>query len=238
MVEEVDLEDFESKIRREVQKDKQREIDVAVNRAIDEDRRKRGSSRQRAPAPSESCPACPKCEGSGDFDESMCSAICDARIESCSIDEYSRVIRLLLWLESFFPAKIAEVTLILGGLAVGLLLLRGIGTLFAPPSDTRANRYMYEEREERALQDGVRYYSAQDNGSHAAPPSASRSVGGMNDVFSPRQMHASPAPINGGAHHAEEDFADSIYQSPQTITPSKRGGGVRRRTPYSQGERY
>jgi len=240
LVEEVNLDSIESKIRREVQRESEAEMSAAISRAIEEDRRKRGQ--KPVSAPSKPCPKCPPCKCDGSFDLASCSAVCAAQAESCAMDEQSIVVRLLLWLEGLFPVEFAPYILFSALLMFGTLSLRGFFGLFAQQP---RRRYMYEE--DRDMRNTIMHYSdyngtavptPANNGS--AMPAPRSSYGGADtgeNIFSPRQ---SPLPPRHDAHpRPMQDLADSIYLSPADtiITPSKRGDGVRRRSPFSP-DRY
>lgn len=242
LVEEVDLDEFESLIRREAQKDKKQEIDLAVKRAVEEER-KDANKKRPLNQPTRVCPICEPCDCSGDCNESACQAVCKARIESCSVDEHSLVIKVLLWLESFLPPAVAESMVFLVVLIFVTLLLRLFFSLILTQPDYRRARYADEEQE-RAMQNAVTYYDGSGTpASSALPPRASRSIGGgdigSDNLFSPSSA-SQGRPADGASpfRQEEENPADSIYRSPSIITPRNRGEGIRRRSPYNGGDRY
>jgi len=245
VVEEVHLVDVETKIRKEMIQDRDAEIRKAVDKAVEEDRKKRGraTSRSRTEAPSIDCPKCPKCDCSDAFDPSLCDSVCQAKIESCAINEYSLVIRFMLWLEDMFPPSLVPLIIVCLAGTFMLLMLRFVLTLlFNPQAYSRGDYYFTSEDRERQMQEAVTYYNGNNAASRydsALPPRASLSVGGEDSFFTPRAgmgpgSFASP-PVNGSGR-AQRPRVDpnDIYEYSPIITPSRRGDGVRRRSPYSR----
>jgi hypothetical protein len=250
VVEEVDLVDVEAKIREEVLQQQKAVVQKAVDRALDEDRRKRDREvvNARDRKPSTACPDCPKCVCSGKLDEAMCERVCEARITHCAIDNESFVVRAMLRLERIFPPSMVPIILSCAVVAITFLMLRWTLTLIFNPQAFRRGYYDDVERE-RAMLNAVVYHHAGNAGGDGfsaalPPPRASLSTGNGNGYFSPQSNYpvapfGSPAGRDVlGQKPPGDDFAD-IYQSPSNsiITPSKRGDGVRRRSPYSANSR-
>jgi hypothetical protein len=246
LVEEVDLASVETRIREEVLQQKKAEIQLAVDKALEAERRKgeRGARDRKTPV---QCPVCPKCDNPGISDESSCQAVCDARIQHCAIDEESVVVRVLLWLERFFPPSMVPIVLSCTVIVVSFLMLRSILTLIFNPQAYRRGYYDDVERE-RAMMKAVVYHDDGATSNNQGPrfgtspqPQVS-STGMTNGYFSPQMQYpvAQSAPFAANQYESQsgERFTE-IYQSPTNsiITPSKRGDGVRRRSPYSANSR-
>ena len=227
VVEEVDIAKIEAKIREEFLN-----VQRIKDKALEEERKLKETSAtinrdRRVPA---SCAECPKCDSSVKISEISCQEICNARIKSCAIDEKVVVVQLLIWLERSFPPSMAPFVLICTAFAIILLALRLILTLIFNPQAYQ-RRYYDDAERERALMNAVSYHhNPKGNGSSAgisyvtSPPL----TGHTNGHFSAQKMNGTDIPVSA---MRRDEFAD-IYQSP-IITPSKRGDGVRRRTPYS-----
>ena len=166
VVEEVDFEAMEAKIREEVRQAKETEIKNAVAKAIKEERKKLGTDKGRAFAAQE-CPPCPKCGESGmsrSSDPSMldmaaCEKICEHRAQQCSLREESYAMMALVWLEQYVPSTVA--LLIIGctfvfGAFLALSLIARI--LFNPSSFAGNYDYVSEQERELSLQSAVTYY--------------------------------------------------------------------------------
>jgi len=231
-----------------MQKENEAAIDIAVHRALVEDRKKRGSKpvQQIEQKP---CPKCPKCDCSGNFDMSMCENVCSAREETCTTDAESAVVQALLWLENLFPAALGPWILLFGCFLFVMLILRGLGSLASTLVAPRRNYRGYDN--DVAMRNAVRYYPDY-NGSAASPPPPATTPGAStglrgasgvaNDIFSPNHRAPTPQQQQPNQIHFEQqqqmqDLGDSIYESPSgIITPSKRVD-LRRRSPFSPQER-
>lgn len=251
VVEEVDLVVAEAKIREEVLQNQKIAIQKAVDKALEEDRRKRdsvpGSPRDRKTL--QGCPDCPTCDCSGKSDESKCLAVCDARTKECAIDNESFVVRTMIWLERMFPPTMVPIVLACAVVALTFLMLRWTLTLIFNPQAYRRGYYDDEAERERAMLKAVVYHNDGGGGdgggcgelSSALPPGASFPIGNGNGYFSSQHVapFGSPPPPPAHRQPVGEDIND-IYQSPRDsiISPSKRGDGVRFRSPpYSANSR-
>jgi hypothetical protein len=235
VVEEVDLVSVERKIREEILLQKNVEIRQAVDKALSEDRktRERKPPSPRTAKPSGTCPECPTCDPSK-FDESTCQAICAARIKECALEEQSLVVQILVWLERLFPPSMVPLIVTCTAIMASFLTFRWVLTLIFNPQPYRRGYFDDAERE-RAMISAVAYHSSSANASLAPPPLES---GIFNGHFSPQANYlGAPAASSMAVQNQSQgdDVAD-IYQSP-IITPSKRGDGVMRRTPYSGNKR-
>lgn len=250
VVEEVNLEEFESRIRTDVEKHKRAEIDSAVQRALEEDRKKRpAAALNRA---DKSCPSCPPCDCSAGKHPSSCDEICKAKSKPCGLDDQSMAVRVLLFLERQFPPYATELIVLLSLAAFAVLVLTSMLRLIFPSQPPLRDSYAYE----RELQGAVTYHDRNgrtdfrvDNngiGPASAPPRSSMSTGRDGaGPFTPSPTMArgyNGTPVagtgeqsNGGDYGRSPNvsLADSIYAQSPIITPSKRGDGVRRRSPYS-----
>jgi len=250
VVEEVDLNDVESSIRNEVLQQQKAETQKAVQRALEEDRKKRpASSRRQSPTPA-SCPECPVCDCSGEVDVTKCEAICAAQTQFCPVSDDSWVIRAMLWLENVLPPSMVPSILLCMMLLSGFFVLRWMLSLMFSPAAYRPGYHDIQERERR-LMESVNYYETDHRGSASAtalpPPRASLSTVG-NGFLSPTTTATtwstprgtpSSASRNGSGHRLSSAGGDinDIYRT-QIITPRKRGGdGVLNRSPYGPGSR-
>lgn len=230
VVEEVDIAKIEAKIREEFLNTQR-----IKDKALEEERKMKESSASsnRDKRVSASCAECPKCDLSGKINESSCQEICNARIKSCAIDEETFVVQTLIWLERWFPPAMVPIVLICNAIVITLLMLRWILTLvFNPQAYHR--RYYNDVERERALMNAVTYHHNPTTGNGMStsyvtspPPTAH-----MNGHYASQTMNGVDVPVSA---MRRDEFTD-IYQSP-IITPSKRGDGVRRRTPYSGSNR-
>lgn len=242
IVEEVDLEEFETKLRRDLEKSKQSEITGAVTRAVEDDRKKRGRTGVQ---PKSSCPPCPSCQG-GKLGVSACEEICMKRIEGCAINEHSFVIRLLLWLEKYFPASVGEAIVALLAIFLSIVCLLFAKATMLSPVPVQRNYYAYEEQE-HAMRNAVNYHSNNDHGggimtatatTTTGPPRSSMSTN--ESFFSPRGPPFSPSPRHASNNNHDSASrsnvlaADSIYDTGPIISPNKRGDGVRWRSPHDR----
>lgn len=249
VVEEVNLNDVEAKILADVQKDQSAVVQRAVDKALKEDRVKREKAeavqsprgrRNTAATAAKNCPVCPKCECSGDvrFDESFCDAICETRAQTCARRDESAIVAVMMWMEDMFPPTLVPVILLCAVVAGCVLLLRWTMTLLFNPRAYQQNQYnqQYAMSDERGrdMQGAVTYHQP-----GPMPPTASLSTRGSDTFMTPPQHHASFASptMNGQGsllvQPREENLADSIYAVQPIITPSRRGDGVRQRSPYN-----
>lgn len=246
IVENVVVEDLEAKIRQQIMQEQDAELRKAIAAAVEQDRKQRNTSsgRQRKGGSSTtgSCPDCPKCDCSGAFDASMCNSVCAAKIESCAIDEHSFALRLFLFLERFMPSWLVPIVLVLFFGYSFFLMLFSILRLAFNAQSLAPDASQSEERE-RALRGAVTYYN---NGnvasslgsisapgaspSYGAPPRKSMSLGSSEpSFFTPSSGQA--------ALRSPSDHTDIYLTSDSIISPSMRGDGVRKRSPYPYNER-
>ena len=232
VVEEVDIAKIEARIREEFLN-----MQRIKDKATEEERKRKEASatNSRDRRASTSCAECPKCDLSGKINESSCQEICNARIKSCAIDEETVVVQILIWLERWFPPSMVPIVLICNAIVITLLMLRWILTLIFNPQAYQ-RRYYDDIERERALMNAVAYHhhNPTGNGLNTVPSyvTSPPPTGNTNSHFSSQKMNGTEVPVSA---MRRDDFAD-IYQSP-IITPSKRGDGVRRRTPYSGSNR-
>ena len=176
VVEEVDFEEMESKIRQEVSRSREAEIKKAVEKAVQEERKKLGGGNKpinRRTMTAQDCPTCPVCgdsqnqsardlgESSGNhFDVSMCDKICADRAQQCSLQEQTFVIRALLVLEEHLPAEIVPILLLILFVSGAIFVVRFVVLLVFYPGSFSASSYDYasDQERERSLQNSVTYY--------------------------------------------------------------------------------
>jgi hypothetical protein len=234
-VEEVALEDIEVKLREEMLAERQREIDRAVALAVEQDRVKRSRSSQSTDA--KTCPTCDCPKGNAAFDPSRCEEFCKQKQGTCTVDEASPAIRLVHWLETFAPPKFVLATLAFFFLVFIFLAAMFFWSVAFRSSTSRQGNWYANDGRERAMQNSVTYYRGA-NGSHL-PPRSSMVVGGAvtqgDSLFTPRSASTpfSPPGSNGGNLRNHPTELDSILASSPIITPSARGDGVRRRSPFN-----
>jgi hypothetical protein len=253
VVEEVDLSDVEAKVRRESSRNKDAEIRSAVEKELAAERRKKITKTIDCPT----CPAC-KCPGDGSkstFDPSMCNSICEAREQTCQAEEMSSAVKLVSWLESLMPAPLVTAIVAACSFYVVYLVLRVLWSLqFTSPR--YAPVYDAEERE-RGLRNHITEFSpqpSQNGGVRTQPPSEPRAFAGGLTVHAPQgppvasaSLYGDAGPVftptprswsqSGGFQSASsngpaQQQSVDIYERSPIITPSKRGDGVRQRSPY------
>lgn len=207
VVEEVDLEAMESKIRQEIDSSREAEIKKAVDKAVQEERKKTASgnkSNNRRGTTGLDCPKCPVCgesqsqsaralgDSANNFDVSMCDKICADRAQQCSSQEQTFVIRALLVLEDHLPAEIVPILLLILFVSGAIFVVRFVVLLVFYPGSFSASSYDYasDQERERSLQNSVTYYqggtpqSSQQN-RQQAPIGAPETPGGLMGVNGP-----------------------------------------------------
>ena len=176
VVEEVDFEAMETKIRQEVDKSREVEIRKAVEKAVQEERKRLqgGNIANRRTMTAQDCPACPVCGGkqnqaardlgdstsSKNFDISICDKICEDRAQQCSLQEQTFVIRTLLVLEEHLPAEIVPILLLILFVSGVIFVVRFVILLVFFPGSFSASSYDYasDQERERSLLNSVTYY--------------------------------------------------------------------------------
>ncbi|CAB9515142.1 latent transforming growth factor beta binding protein 2 [Seminavis robusta] len=176
VVDEVDFESMEHKIREDVKKAHDIKLKNAVARAVEEERKRiesTGKQRNRRDMAIHTCPACPTCGeetspksvGSSDdrkIDVDECEKLCDARAGQCTANYSNFAIRIMIWMENWVAPEIASYILL------GILLI-GAGTLFRvlmlflfKQGDFASNGDYIASDQERAiaLQNSVTYYTS------------------------------------------------------------------------------
>jgi len=144
IIEEVDLNDLEHKIRAEVMAEKDKEVQKAIvaekKRYADlEASLKRSSRSQKLKA---DCPSCPICQCKGQFDESQCDAYCQRKFGSkeCPADWLGSMERTV---EIVTSSQVVLFCMSIVGVLVGILVLRFILTLLFNPGALLTNNYDY-----------------------------------------------------------------------------------------------
>ncbi|GKY94220.1 hypothetical protein MPSEU_000387800 [Mayamaea pseudoterrestris] len=249
IVEEVNLAKLEASVRREVQEEMQAEKEEAVRLAVAAERKKKvtDAPARKAREVTNTC-QCPVCD-------TVCS---DAKDANNYCDPGSRVIQALVLLEGFMSRSLAQSLLILC-VAFGayLVLSTFCSTVLVPPSQRRrdADFEAHSEERVRAIQQGIAYIpsnelavSRPDDGSlfdqdrYRSTPLTSPRVP-RTSVFLNGDAHRDFLSPNGttalqnGQGPSPGAIADDYYDSPFRITPSKRGDGVHRRSPYGSAGR-
>ncbi len=162
--------------------------------------------------------------------------------------------RLIHWLENFFPTSVAS-SILLSILLFGIVFaLKLVLTLLLNPQALTSYDFANAERD-GPIAGEVQYYRSPQpapatglgatggNASAYQPPNTAPPAFGGNGLFSPNQRPAMASPFlsppqnNGNVGNMpssatpRNDFRyddDDIYE---TVTPSRTGDGVKRRTP-------
>ena len=236
-----------SKALEDSERRKSAEIQAEVQKAVDAERKKRGGRDRRGGT---SCPECPRCDCRGKFDESMCEAICAAQPDTgtCSLHEDSYVVSIMLWLEDFLPLQAIPIVVFTILVVFVLTSVRWFVNLVLWPA-TQPRMYIASDERERALQSSVTVIHSNSkpmNGPGLPPttPTASDQLRTVHpSIFSPQAgsfgsppAYLSPTQQSGGRSSvaAPGSGYEDIYASPDVITPSRRGEGHFRASPYSQ----
>lgn len=246
IVEEVELEDVSSKLRREFEKEKEAAIRKAVDAALAEERSKASSRTGNRRQPQPKCPDCPKCtcpENGGGLDEAACNAMCEARMQSCAVNEHSWIVRIMLWLEGFLPASLAPVVLVSFAAFGTILFIRFIASFFV---EQRSYRAPFDTNPEN-LQNHVTVYRPPVNGNSAMNEGfaggnfgadtnygGSSSYGDNGNTFGGGMSFSSPnrnfVGMNGGGHpssappRSSMSLGDRTGNSGGLFTPTSGGG--------------
>ena len=230
VVEELELGELERKIRAEVLVQKDAEIKAAVSKAIEEDRRK--NRRTTGSASSRNCPACPKCECKQGLDIASCEEYCSIKAEQCAVNADKLAVRVLLFMESIFPPSTAPYILLFVVLAVVLQLVRFVATLiFTRSAYTRT--FYAGDRPSGPMLDPSLYNDPSADAYRSMPmPSSTRQYPVDNGFMSPRSEGFLSPSSEYGVRSNGYSGAASIYEESPVITPSRRGDGVRRRSPF------
>lgn len=197
IVEEVDLEDVESKMRRDFAKEKEAAIRKAVDQALAEERNNQVNARNRR-ANQPKCPECPKCnctEKGGGLDEATCLSLCQAKMESCAVDEHSWIIRAMLWLEGYIPVFLVPVMLGVSGLFVVLLFVRFIISFFV---EQQTFRPTYETNPEH-FQNSITVYHTPNGNTNRGGESGFGANYGTHQNFGGSGGFGSNNGFNGGS---------------------------------------
>lgn len=208
VVEEVDFEAMETRIRQEVDKSRESEIKKAVEKAVQEERKKLqgGSAVNRRTMTAKNCPACPVCgdnqnqstrdlsdsTGGKHFDMSVCDKVCEERAQQCSLQEQTFVIRTLLVLEEHLPAEVVPILLLILFVSGVIYVVRFVVLLVFYPGSFSSSNYDYasDQERERFLQNSVTYYQGNTpqptNQNRQQPPiGAPETPGGLRGVNGP-----------------------------------------------------
>jgi hypothetical protein len=247
VVEEVELDAVEARMRRELEKEKDAAVRKAVDMALINERKQTSGMNRRSS--SQKCPTCPACDcqgSGGGMGEAACLALCETRIASCAVDELSFAFRMILWLEGYIPSSLAPLVLGLTAIFGVLLFLRFVISFFA---EQRAYRPVYDTSPENLQNHITVYHPANGHASNggntfhhngvpqSAPPRSSASLGaphegGNGSLFTPTSRGGGAVAFSPSAGVRPSPVPDIYEQSP-LISPNRRGEGVRRRSPYS-----
>jgi len=240
IVEEVELYDLENRVRNEVMAAKELEIEIAVKRAVEGERKKIQATE---------CPSCPACEcKNGSFDESKCAAYCDDRKISNAEGFCPSIDRFVIFFDFFDYLLSPAVWGAFGAIVfacMGLLGLRFLITTVFNPGAIWSSGDIYQGAGGQPQPANI---SEPGNGSPTTMLSEQRIPGSAGPqhvqtrrdsgggIFSPPQNRMNyghnpsespffPSRSNGVDSRPQSNnmYDDSIYQDNPIITPSKRG---------------
>lgn len=256
IIEEVELFDLENRVRNEVMMEKDREIAMAVTRAVEAEKKKMDRvhvhSRTMNMREATECSTCPACEcKAGDFDESKCTVFCEKMIgalgETCPNKE--RFAGLLDLIDYILSPSVWSAFGVIIIAFVALHGLRYILTVLFNPQALYSSGDIYQDT--RAPQQAAmsaagysltptRTYPDQKIAVSAGPHRVQQHTDVGGGLFSPpqnrmNQYHSSAdSPFiekPNASHHQSQNnnaYDDSIYEDIPIIVPS-RTGDLRRR---------
>lgn len=263
IVEEVELDDLESRLRRQFEKEKEAAIQKAL---ADNEKKARGNPRRQ----NQKCPECPKCDCSntgGGLDEATCMAMCKEREGSCAVEGQGWVHRVMVWFENFPGALlVVSVLALLFGFKFLYASFFGEQKAYQPPYNSNPEHL---QRHVTIYQQGspsANGYNGSMNGGYGIGPSYDRNGhagvngghvgtnnmtnGGGSSFLAPPRSSMSLgdrsrnegmfSPPSGGVRSYASSAVGrpsppmDIYEDSPLITPNKRGSGVRRRSPFSR----
>ena len=246
IIEEVELCDLETRLRQEIMAEKASDIEIAVNRAVEAEKKKMAQSGSEYFKTSDSCPACPSCECKGAANgESFCTAICNSTVETLgqACDKKERFVGFLDFADFVLTPSLWGAFGVLVTIFAFLFGLRFIFTfIFNPNALWRGGDIYHDSREAQLpsstaaglLSPAVPYLDNRLPGSAGPHPiQQRRDTGG--GLFSPPQNRMSrgqqaqesvfSSRANGASYPPQRynTFDDSIYQDNLIITPRKTG---------------
>lgn len=211
LVEEVDLSNVESRIRKEVMQDRQREIDEAVAKALAKEARAAGK-----------CPTCPPCDCSGNADVSSCDDVCSNKnVPQYTTPTFASILSPLVRMANSSRDDVAVI--FMGAIVVGLVLISCIALFLCCQF---ANSYSDNNGRSRQVMVGPDSYATDHFEGDITTP---RQQPYPNIFESGSRTNGSRSSMNG---RREEVSVDDVFlRSPQRIiSPSKTGDGVHMRS--------
>ena len=214
------------------------------------------------------CPTCPPCNCDGKpsstgFDFAKCDEYCASKsFETCTMEHLGLLGSIMQFLELYLTRSMAYAFVLLGSILLFVLTLHLILKLLM---GAFTNRTLGEDdaKRELAMQNSFKYYpngtSETTAGMGSPPPTSStgrpprnsisttsaplfspgnqsnNGFGSPTGMYSPPGMWSPPPSNSGNTNRSPSIYADD--QEP-IITPSATGDGVRRRSPFSSGNRY
>lgn len=236
VVEELNLNDIETSIRDEVKQEMQAEKEEAIQQAlaIERSNTRPQMSRERVEKARE-C-QCPSCENTVPV--------------SKEFDEYcnpgSKIIQGLIWLESFVSPMAAQAFLITSTAILAYMIVYFMWqSIFTTQHRSRRSAEFDANSEDRirAIQNGIGYVANQetdrtlsgtetrsmfDRSPHKSPTLGTPRIPRSSIFLNGDDGRTGTSQLNGHTKSQSEVF----YDTPTKITPSKRGDGVHRRSPY------
>lgn len=193
VVEEVDVDAMEAKIRDEMKKENEAKTKHAVAAAVEAERQRLASNDNRRNsklgAAVSSCPAYPKCgesEGTksvgGGVDDKIsvasCEKMCEQLTQQCNATHQSYSVALIWWLEQMLPPVPVFMFIAICILCSVAYILRLLFTLVFYPSGWSANNDYFTTEPERAqlMLRSVTYHSSPDPRQHQLNPQVPRTM--------------------------------------------------------------
>jgi hypothetical protein len=239
VVEEVDVDAMEAKIREEMKQENEAKTKHAVAAAVEAERKRLESNdnkrNSRRDAAVNSCPTCRECGGSegiksvgddvGDkISVAACEKMCEQMTQQCSATYQSHSVALVGWLEQVFPPVPVFMFIaicIISGIVVCMRLLWNL--VFNPSGWSTNNDYVATELERAQLMSrSVTYHSSPDPRQHQqnpqVPPNTAIQSGGINAMsFQLNGNSGLPPRQSMGMAQPGGDFFMSPINSPGDI---------------------
>ena len=257
IVQEVDIAEVESKIREEILQQQRVETEVAIERAVKEEKIKWERKQEQVTARSsrnrkQDCPPCPKCascSSDATLSKEACEPYCNGSSSAtCAWNEKSQAVAIVMWLEDLIPPGVVTIVIAVSLAVAGIMIIRGVVAFFSPRSFQSYDYGAYGDLREgdqlfRDANGAPAPHQFQSPNSPALPPRQSivqeqngaaffSPVGSQAGFGSPTMNNGMNVGPPGSASRHEPRYDDSIYESPPLITPSRTGDGVRRRSPH------
>jgi hypothetical protein len=241
VVEEVDVDKMEGKIREEMKKENEAKTKDAVAAAVEAERKRIESNdnrrNSRRDSPVNSCPTCPKCGenesmksvGDGVDDKislAACEQMCGQRAQQCSATDQNYSVAFIVWLEQLLPPRLVFMFIFSCCVCGLVMFFRILWALIVGPSAFSANNNYAATAQERALLNStsVTYHPSPEKGprqpflSPQVPPTQTSQFGG-NTTFSFSPSGNSGLPPRQSMSMAQQggDFFRSPANTPRAV---------------------